>query len=99
MRSLAPPVLLLAAACASATAQSPYPNRSAAESFVCRPTGLGQFTGKRPTADIARQILTVSGAKVLRWVAPGQMVTMEYSEARVTVYLDAQGLIERAACG
>ena len=85
--------------CATANAQSPYPHRSAVESFECRNTGLPQFTGQPATPEVARRILTASGAKHLRWVAHGMMVTMEYRSDRVTVYLDQQSRIERAACG
>ena len=88
----------LLSACATANAQSPYPHRSGAERFVCRDTGLAQFRGNQPSADIARQILTVSGAKTLRWVPKGAVITMELREDRATVWLDSQGRIERAAC-
>ena len=95
--------LLFAAAAASvatlAAAQSPYPHRSGAEKFSCRPTGLPQFVGQLPTAAMARQVLTVSGAKKLRWVAPGQAVTDDLRSDRVTVRLDAQGRVASAACG
>lgn len=35
----------------------------------------------------------------VRIVAPGMAVTMDYSEARLTVETDAAGLITRANCG
>ena len=98
-----PKLLILAAAAGSvatvAAAQSPYPHRSGAEKFSCRPTGLPQFVGQLPTASMARQVLTVSGAKKLRWVAPGQAVTQDVRKDRVTVHLDAQGRVASASCG
>lgn len=97
-----PKLILLAAAAASAatgaSAQSPYPHRSGAEKFSCRPTGLPQFVGQLPNASMARQVLTVTGAKKLRWVAHGQAVTGEARKDRVTVYLDPQGRVASAAC-
>ena len=95
--AVVPAVLL--GGCATANAQSPYPHRSAVESFECRNTGLAQFAGQAPTPEVARRILTASGAKVLRWVPHGTVITMEYSSERVTVYLDPQSRIERATCG
>lgn len=89
----------LLAACATAAAQSPYPNRSSAEKFECRNTALEQFRGQAPTADVASTILRASGAKNLRWVPHGTVVTMEYNSERVTVWLDAQSRIERVSCG
>jgi hypothetical protein len=35
----------------------------------------------------------------VRIVAPGMAVTMDYSDARLTVETDAQGVIMRAQCG
>ena len=89
---------LLLAGCA-ASAQSPYPHRSGAESFVCRNTGLERFVGRQATQQLGREMLTSTGAKVLRWVSPGQMVTMEFRSDRLTIHIDGQGRVQRAACG
>lgn len=89
----------LLAACAAASAQSPYPNRSSAEKFECRTTALEQFHGQAPTADVATTILRASGAKHLRWVPHGTVVTLEYRADRVTVALDAHNRIARVNCG
>ena len=89
----------LLAACATAAAQSPYPNRSSAESFECRNTALEQFRGQPAGAELAPVILRASGAKDLRWVPHGTVVTMEYKSNRVTVWLDAQNRVERVSCG
>ena len=89
---------LAASAVSAAAAQSPYPHRSGAEEFSCRPTGLPQFKGQLPNATMARQVLTVSGAKKLRWVAHGQVISGEARKDRVTVHLDPQGRVASAAC-
>jgi len=44
-------------------------------------------------------MLRASGATKIRWVPKGTMVTMDYREDRLTVYLDAARRIERASCG
>ena len=82
----------------SVFAQSPYPNRSFAEKFDCRPTALPQFTGQAPSAAIARQMLTSTGAKKLRWLQPGEQAGKRKT-SRVTAQLDAQGKIAGAYCG
>ena len=86
------------AAGSSALAQSPYPHRSFAEKFNCRPTALPQFTGQAPSVDIARQLLTSSGAKKLRWLQAGQAAG-NGKKGRVTAQLDVQGRIATAFCG
>jgi hypothetical protein len=40
-----------------------------------------------------------TGATKIRWVEKDMMVTMDYREDRLTVYLDAANRIERASCG
>ena len=98
MPKLALLILSAAGASASALAQSPYPNRSFAETFGCRETALAQFTGSAPTADIARQLLTSSGAKKLRWLQANDKPGSG-KKGRVTAQLDAQGRIATAFCG
>ena len=44
-------------------------------------------------------MLAETGARHLRWVAKGMMVTMDYRDDRLTVYLDANNRVERASCG
>ncbi|HET7709548.1 MAG TPA: hypothetical protein VFK50_08470 [Sphingomicrobium sp.] len=87
-----------AATSASSAAQSPYPHRSFAEKFDCRPTALPQFTGQAPSAGLARQLLTSTGAKKLRWLQPGEAAG-KAKKSRVTAQLDPQGRIATAFCG
>ena len=92
----------LLAACSAwptGATQSPYPHRSSAEPFECRNTALDQFRGRPAAAELGPTILRASGAKVLRWVPHGSVVTMEYRSDRVTVWLDAQNRIDRVSCG
>jgi hypothetical protein len=83
---------LLLAACATA---SPPP-RVDQSGGVCRQEGLAAFAGRPATAEVGAEIMRVSGARALRWIRPGMMVTMEYREDRVSVWLIASPNIERA---
>jgi hypothetical protein len=40
-----------------------------------------------------------SGAKVVRVVRPGQMVTMEFNTERLTIEVDGSGRVIRVRCG
>jgi hypothetical protein len=66
---------------------------------TCRNDALASFVGQPATPALAKQMLAASGARALRWVAKGMMVTMEFREDRLTVYLDAANRVERASCG
>jgi hypothetical protein len=85
---------------ACATAPAAEPGRPAGQSgHVCRSEGLGVFAGREATDEVGAEILRVSGARHLRWVRPGMMVTMEFREDRVTVWLAAGNRVERVSCG
>jgi hypothetical protein len=97
MRRIAPVAPILLAACSTAPAQTPVHGET--PGHECRSEGLQRFAGQPATSEIGAEILRVSNAAVLRWVQPGQMVTMEYRADRVTVWLAAGNRIERVNCG
>ena len=66
--------------------------------YTCRDTG-DWAVGRPATAELGAQLLARSGARTLRWVAHGMMVTMDYQPSRLTVYLDPQNQVERLSCG
>ena len=44
-------------------------------------------------------MLAASGARIIRWVPKGGVVTMDFSPDRLTVQLDAPTASRRASCG
>ena len=90
-------VLIIAPLAACTSIQPAVPNGSAVE--ACLPAALGQFTGQTATSELGARMLRLTGKTALRWVQPGMMVTMDYREDRLTVYLDAANKVERASCG
>ena len=92
--SLIAPALLLCA-CVSVGAEEP----AMMGEGECRNESLGQFVGQQATQQLGADILRVSGAKLLQWINPGQMVTMDFRSDRVRVTLDANGKVEAARCG
>ena len=67
--------------------------------FACRGDALASFTGQLATSDLGARMLRETGARHLRWVADGMMVTMDFRSDRLTVYLDNANRVERASCG
>jgi hypothetical protein len=92
---IAAAILLPLAACTSIEAAEPVPPAANA----CLPATLDQFKGKTATKALGAQMLRLTAKSVLRLVKPGMVVTMDYSEVRLTVYLDAANRVERASCG
>jgi hypothetical protein len=84
------------AACAIAQSDATATNSTGG---TCRPQPLAQFVGQPSSQELGARILAASGARVIRWVPKGGVVTMEYREDRVTVQLDGSNRVERANCG
>src|SRR5688572_27932170 len=92
------PALALAG-CATAAPPAPdVPIHGEVPGYTCRDPGDG-FVGQVATAELGARLLAQSGARTLRWVAHGSMITMEFSPSRLTVHLDAGGRVERVSCG
>jgi hypothetical protein len=60
---------------------------------------LDTFKGQVASTELAAQIMTAARAPKLRWVPFGGIITLEYSESRVTVRLDQQNRVLSATCG
>lgn len=89
-------IALAVSACATA---QPIPPHGGSSGYVCNNSGLGRFVGQPATSEVGAEMLRASGARTIRWVRPGQAITMEFSAERLTVHLDANGRVESASCG
>ena len=65
----------------------------------CRSEVLAQFVGQLASQQLGDRMLAASGARTIRWVPKGGMVTMDFSPQRLTVQLDGSNRVERANCG
>jgi hypothetical protein len=96
---------LLAACAANSPAQDnrgppqPTPVHGVTPGHKCRTAGTSQFIGKPGTSKTGAAIKRVTRAAVLRWAPPGYMLTMDYREDRVTVYLGPDRKITKINCG
>ena len=70
-----------------------------APSDGCGAERLGSLVGRTRTDATEAEARRSSGANRLRWIRPGDAVTMDYSATRLNAYLDAGGRIERFTCG
>jgi hypothetical protein len=96
MRNHALLAMFALSACAAAP---PAPELPPPAVDACTGEGLGRFVGQPATQALGADMLRVSGARAIRWVAHGMMVTMDFSPERLTVYLTPDSLVERASCG
>ncbi len=90
------PLLLLATACAPAPARDQTPVMGGG---ACDAAPVQDLVGKPSGEALGADALARSGAKVMRWIRPGQVVTMEYREDRLNLHLDDKGVVARINCG
>jgi len=74
---------------------------SAPESSVrsCDASKVQSLVGQAASGELAARARRLSGARVVRWLRPGQIITMEYSAERLNFVLDARNKIQSIRCG
>ena len=68
-------------------------------SGACSAESLDNLVGREATSELGADALRQSGARQLRWIRPGDAVTMDYRPDRLNVRLDASGRVEAFNCG
>lgn len=87
-------VLLALAGCGQGQEQ----DTAGVPSGVCDPAAAEALIGRDAVSDAQAKELT--GATIVRQIAPGDPVTMDFRRERVTIETDpASGKIIRASCG
>ena len=87
--------LPFAIACATVPADVENPEAAG----PCDSSSLGDLVGRMPTQELGAEALRRSGARALRWIRPGDAVTMDYRPDRLNVRLDARHRVEGFSCG
>ncbi len=65
----------------------------------CDASKVSAMVGKPHTPALAEEARKLSGAKTVRSIRPGDVVTMDYREDRLNLRIDGQGRVEGASCG
>jgi hypothetical protein len=65
----------------------------------CDATGTDHLVGRQATAELSAEAQRLSNARTVRWLKPGQMVTMEYRADRLSISVDEQNLVTKIRCG
>jgi uncharacterized protein involved in type VI secretion and phage assembly len=65
----------------------------------CHAEAAAALVGRAATTEIGAEALRLAGARRLRWIRPGDALTMDFSPQRLNVHLDAHNRVERLACG
>ena len=71
----------------------------AAPAGACNADAAKYAIGRALDDALTAEVRTRAGAQRVRVVRPGQMVTMEFDEQRLTIEVDAAGKVVAARCG
>ena len=66
---------------------------------LCNAAKAQALIGRARSAKLGTEALRLSGAGTLRWLRPGDIVTMEYREDRLNIELDSKGRVKAVRCG
>lgn len=69
------------------------------EHAECNAAPAQELVGRQASPGLAAEAQRLTGARIWRWLRPGQIVTMEYRADRLNLHLDADDKVERIVCG
>jgi hypothetical protein len=84
------------AGCASMNGAPPPPQGATGE---CSAEAARDLVGQPGTADLAAEAQRRTHLRTVRWIRPGEAVTMDYRADRLDISLDDDGKVARIACG
>ena len=90
-------IIAITAACAQVPPADAEPPVQGAGS--CDAAKARKLVGRTPTRAVKAEALRLSGARSLRKIPKDGVVTMDYREDRLNLWLDGSGKIDRISCG
>lgn len=67
--------------------------------YACSITNLGGLVGQQATQRLGTEALRISNARTIRWIRPGDAVTMDYRLDRLNILLDGANAVASFNCG
>jgi hypothetical protein len=65
----------------------------------CNERAARSLIGRPADEKLGFEAQRLTGARSVRWIRPGDVVTMEYSPSRLNIHLDEQHRVKRLSCG
>jgi hypothetical protein len=67
--------------------------------YVCDAGRARSLIGREATSALGAEALRLTGSRTLRWLRPGDVVTMDYREDRLNIEIDASNRVRALRCG
>ena len=78
---------------------APVAKIAPSEPSPCGEDKAGSFIGAIATPATRKVIQSAAGHRQIRWIAPGQAITLDFDQARLNVILDENNKIAAMRCG
>jgi hypothetical protein len=76
------------------------PNEPAEDTrFACSTARVAGLVGQAATTAVGAEAMRTANARTIRWIRPGDMVTMDYRTDRLNIDLDANNRVTGFRCG
>jgi len=72
---------------------------AASGTYNCSTGNLGGLVGRERSTAVGNEALRLANARTIRWIRPGDAVTMDFMPDRLNVDLDNSGRITNFRCG
>lgn len=69
------------------------------ETAECDAAPAQSLIGQAASAELGADAIKRTGARTLRWIQPGTMVTMDFRPDRLNINLDEKNVVTRLTCG
>ncbi len=100
MRKLAIMLFVAAGACMTpAQGEEDLPEHGSTPGFRCDAARAQALVGQAASGELGARALDLTGARTIRWIQPGQMVTMDYRTDRLNIELDGRNRVTAIRCG
>jgi hypothetical protein len=104
MRLIAGALMMATSACMAPAppdigVEEPVPVHGSTPGFRCEASRVQSMVGQASSSELGRRALQLTGARTIRWIRPGDAVTMDFREDRLNIELDARGRVAALRCG
>jgi Peptidase inhibitor I78 family len=65
----------------------------------CDATSAQSFIGKRKSDSLGKEAMQRTMTNIIRWIAPGQPVSMDYRTDRLNIEVDEREIVIGISCG
>jgi Peptidase inhibitor I78 family len=92
-------LIAMTAACAPPPAANADEIQERGTGRRCDASKAQGLVGQQASQSLGAEAVRLTGARALRWIAPGAVVTMDYREDRLNIHLDPDNKVVKISCG